>query len=85
MLRQRFEPPDSEEIPTSGPDEDSATVTPFTPDPPPPKIVDMSDRAEAAIDELAETLKEWFVSDLRIHLFDAWHRFETKRKRTLVL
>ena len=76
MLRQRFEPPDSEEIPTSGPNEDIATVTPFTPDPPAPKIGDMSDRAEAAIDELAETLKEWFVSDLHT-LFDAWDRYET--------
>ena len=57
---------------------DLATVTPLEPRPLPSNVGDMSTRAEAAIDELSETLRDWFESDLRT-LFDAWQRYEDAR------
>lgn len=81
LLRQRFDdsPDVGEDVPVE--EQSCATVTTFTPAPLPPMVGDMSDRAEAAIDELSETLKDWFETDLRT-LFDAWQRIEDTQNRS---
>ena len=75
LLRQRLK--DDNDVETAGPVDEQvpSKVTPFTPAPASPKLGDMSDRAEAAVDELSETLKDWFETDLRV-LFEAWQHFD---------
>lgn len=75
LLRPRFESEQDDAISTPEPAVDLATVTPLTPTPLPPKIGEMSDRAEAAIHELSGSLNDWFETDL-LALYESWRRFE---------
>ena len=79
LLRTPLEDQDSTPPATPLPEQTSATITPLTPTPLPPKVGDMGDRAEAAIDELADTLNDWFETDLQV-LYDSWHRFEQSNR-----
>jgi len=56
-----------------------SNVTPLTPQPLPSKIGSMSDRAQAAFDELSSTLNDWFDADFQ-RLLDSWHRAEPAYK-----
>ena len=75
LLRRRLDEHANTDAASAIEEQTLAEFTPFKPAEKPPKIDDMSDCAEAAIDELAETLNEWFETDLRV-LLDAWQRFE---------
>ena len=75
ILRQRFADADAPIAPPVQDTPPTATVTPLTPNPLPPKIGSMGARAEAAVETLSDELGDWFQADITA-LFNAWQRVQ---------
>lgn len=75
LLRQRFSEADEPIAPICELAEPVATVTPLTPNPLPPRVGNMSERAEAAVSDLSSEFEDWLQVDLNA-LLDAWRRVQ---------